>query len=69
MTLVDVMHIEQHLDDSRPDDSVNEAVQQVAFADRILINKTDLATREQIDHVKERVHSINRCTDGFAERP
>ena len=37
--LVDVMHIEQHLDEQRPDGAVNEAVQQVAFADRILINK------------------------------
>lgn len=37
--LADVMHIEQHLDEERPDGTVNEAVQQVAFADRVLINK------------------------------
>jgi len=57
--LVDVLHIAQHLQEEREDGSVNEAIQQVAFADRILINKTDLATREQVEEVKERVHAIN----------
>lgn len=37
--LVDVNHIEQHLDEVKPDGTVNEAVQQVVFADRLLINK------------------------------
>lgn len=57
--LVDCLHIAQHLEEERPDGTVNEAVQQVAFADRILINKTDLATAEQIAEVKETVSSIN----------
>jgi len=62
--LVDCLHIAQHLEEERPDGTVNEAVQQVAFADRILINKTDLATAEQIAEVKETVSSIN----GYAEQ-
>eukprot|EP00656_Telonema_subtile_P026084 TRINITY_DN2806_c0_g1_i3.p1 TRINITY_DN2806_c0_g1~~TRINITY_DN2806_c0_g1_i3.p1 ORF type:complete len:456 (-),score=157.92 TRINITY_DN2806_c0_g1_i3:65-1432(-) len=57
--LVDCLHVVQHLDEQREDGSVNEAVQQVAFADRILINKTDLGSKEQILEVKDRVHSIN----------
>jgi len=61
--MVDVNHVEQHLDEVKEEGCVNEAVQQVAFADRILINKVDLATPEQILKVKERVHGIN----SFAE--
>jgi len=57
--LVDCIHIAQHLEEERPDNAVNEAVQQVAFADRILINKTDLATAEQIQEIKATVSSIN----------
>jgi len=41
--MVDVNHVEQHLDEVKAEGMVNEAVQQVAFADRILINKVDLA--------------------------
>jgi len=59
VTLVDCVHIAQHLEEERPDGTVNEAVQQVAFADRILINKTDLATAEQIAEVKATCSSIN----------
>ena len=42
VTLVDARHIEQHLDDEKPNGAVNEAVQQVALADRLLLNKIDL---------------------------
>ena len=42
VTLVDAKHIEQHLDEEKPAGAENEAVEQVAFADRLLLNKTDL---------------------------
>ena len=42
LTLVDAKHVTQHLDEEKPDGVVNEAVQQIAFADRILLNKIDL---------------------------
>ena len=45
VTLVDAKHIEQHLDDEKDEGVENEAVEQVAFADRLLLNKTDLVTR------------------------
>ena len=44
-TLVDVKFIKQHLDEVRPEGTVNEAVQQVAFADRVVLNKVDLISR------------------------
>ena len=42
VTLVDAKHIEQHLDVEKDEGVENEAVEQVAFADRLLLNKTCL---------------------------
>lgn len=44
LTLVDAKHIGQHLDEKKPDGVVNEALSQVAYADRIILNKIDLVT-------------------------
>jgi len=44
LTMVDAKHALQHLNEAKPEGVVNEAVQQVAFADRILLNKIDLVT-------------------------
>eukprot|EP00968_Pinguiococcus_pyrenoidosus_P001175 scaffold53_cov193-Pinguiococcus_pyrenoidosus.AAC.12 len=60
VTLVDAKHIEAHLDDKKPDGVENEAVEQVAFADRILLNKIDLATEEELARVEGRLQAINR---------
>ena len=46
VTLVDAKHIEQHLDEEKPEGAENEAVEQVAFADRLIINKLDLVPEE-----------------------
>lgn len=32
----------KHLDEEKEDGAVNESIEQVAFADRILLNKIDL---------------------------
>ncbi|GMI49927.1 hypothetical protein ScalyP_jg4112 [Parmales sp. scaly parma] len=61
--LADAKHVEIHLDDVKPDGDVNEALQQVAFADKILLNKLDLVTPEEKMRVKTRIQSINK----FAE--
>merc|ERR1712023_99480 len=37
----------------------NEAVEQVAFADRLLLNKTDLVTEEDLVRVEKRLKGIN----------
>ena len=59
ITVVDSKHIIQHLDDEKPDDVENEAVEQIAFADRILLNKVDLATDNEIEEVVKRIKAIN----------
>lgn len=39
MTLVDAKHATQHIEEVKPDGVVNEAVEQIAYADRIILNK------------------------------
>jgi G3E family GTPase len=53
VTVVDARHAAQHLDDGK------EAKEQVAFADVILLNKTDLAAPADIDHLEARLHRMN----------
>merc|ERR1712061_663847 len=59
VTLVDAKHIEQHLDEEKPEGAENEAVEQVAFADRLLVNKVDLVNEEDLTRVEARLKSIN----------
>ena len=46
MTVVDAYHVTQHLDEDKGEGIVNEAVEQIAYADRILLNKVDLVGHE-----------------------
>ena len=62
ITVVDAKHIIQHLDDEKPDDVENESVEQLAFADRIMLNKIDLVSDDKIKEVESRIKAIN----GFA---
>jgi len=41
VTLVDSKHAMQHLNEVKPRFVVNEAVEQVAYADRIIFNKVN----------------------------
>lgn len=38
---------------------MNEAVQQLAFADSVIINKTDLVSEEELKTVKDKITSVN----------
>jgi len=60
VTLVDAKHIEQHLDEEKPEGAENEAVEQVAFADRLLLNKTDLVTESDLVRIENRLRDINQ---------
>ena len=67
--MVDAKHVEQHLDEKKGEGEINESVQQVAFADRILLNKCDLVPEEaDLARIEERLRAINafapirRCT-------
>merc|ERR1719408_984639 len=65
ITLVDAKHIEQHLDEEKPEGAENEAVEQVAFADRLLLNKTDLVSEEDLVRVEKRLKALNASVPIF----
>lgn len=59
VTLVDSKHALNNLNVVKPRFVVNEAVEQVAFADRIILNKVDLVTREDLEVLTKRIKHIN----------
>eukprot|EP00747_Dinoflagellata_sp_TGD_P169893 gnl/TRDRNA2_/TRDRNA2_200032_c0_seq1.p1 gnl/TRDRNA2_/TRDRNA2_200032_c0~~gnl/TRDRNA2_/TRDRNA2_200032_c0_seq1.p1 ORF type:complete len:364 (+),score=63.12 gnl/TRDRNA2_/TRDRNA2_200032_c0_seq1:79-1092(+) len=63
ITVIDAKHIISHLDEDKPEGVENEAVEQVAFADKLLLNKVDLVSVEERDAVKARLSAINRYAD------
>ncbi|KAI7839262.1 hypothetical protein COHA_006960 [Chlorella ohadii] len=62
LCLVDAQHLRRHLEDAGGGD-VNEAVNQIAFADIILLNKIDLVTPEELQAARDLVRSINVTAD------
>ena len=63
LTLVDAKHIGQHLDEQKPDGVVNEALSQVAYADRIILNKTDLVRSKKLVIVCSRLQHALSLSD------
>ncbi|MGJ8571564.1 MAG: CobW family GTP-binding protein [Hoeflea sp.] len=53
VALVDALHLPARLKDSR------EAEDQIAFADVVILNKTDLVTPEQLEAIERTVRAIN----------
>ena len=72
-TLVDAKHITQHLDEEKPEGVENEAVEQLAFADRILLNKIDLIQNDkkikdkegELKKIEARIKAINSAAQIF----
>ena len=60
ITVADAKHITQHLDEEKPEGVENESVEQIAFADRIMLNKIDLVSEEELAEVESKIKSINR---------
>ena len=63
ITVVDAKHVIQHLDEKKAEGAENECVEQVVFADRILLNKTDLVEADYLDVVEGRLRDINKVCD------
>jgi len=64
ITVVDAKHVLMHLNAKKEDedeDATNETAEQIAFADRIILNKTDLITEEvKLKNIERAIRSINR---------
>lgn len=59
VTLVDCKHAMQHLNEVKPRFVVNEAVEQVAYADRIILNKIDLVNDADVEALTKKIQHIN----------
>eukprot|EP01116_Phalansterium_solitarium_P009254 TRINITY_DN23327_c0_g1_i1.p1 TRINITY_DN23327_c0_g1~~TRINITY_DN23327_c0_g1_i1.p1 ORF type:complete len:396 (-),score=95.20 TRINITY_DN23327_c0_g1_i1:140-1327(-) len=59
LTFVDARHILELLHEPRAEGCVNEAQRQVAFADRLVVNKRDLVTEQQLAVVRSALRAIN----------
>mmetsp|Transcript_31915 Transcript_31915/g.83306 ORF Transcript_31915/g.83306 Transcript_31915/m.83306 type:complete len:404 (-) Transcript_31915:40-1251(-) len=59
VTVIDAKYCKARLTEKRKEGSVNEAVRQVAFADTILLNKTDLVDAPTLDENMALIKSIN----------
>ncbi len=53
VTMVDAKHFEQHVDE------LSEPAEQVAFADVVLLNKTDLVEPAALERIERRIRAIN----------
>jgi G3E family GTPase len=61
VTVVDAKHIWQHWE-------ADEAQEQIAFADVILLNKTDLVTPENLEELEKRIRSVNAMAKIYRTR-
>ncbi len=59
VTVVDAKHLIPHLDEEKPEGIENEAIEQLAFADRVVLNKIDLVDEAHLDTVERRIREIN----------
>ncbi|XP_011912023.1 PREDICTED: COBW domain-containing protein 3 isoform X2 [Cercocebus atys] len=59
ITIVDSKYGLKHLTEEKHDGLINEATRQVALADIILINKTDLVPEEDVKKLRMTIRSIN----------
>merc|ERR1719506_1147855 len=63
ITVVDAKHILPHLLKEVPEGAENEAVEQVAFADRILLNKMDLVSEAEAQKGVAEIKKINATVE------
>merc|ERR1712057_121450 len=59
VTFIDSKFTAQHLDEEKPEGVENEAHEQVAFADVLVLNKTDLVSKDELEATKKKLNSIN----------
>lgn len=59
ITVVDAKHIQERLQEKKPDGVENEAVEQVVFADKIILNKIDLVKDDTLQAIEKDIKQLN----------
>ena len=62
ITVVDAKVILDRLAEEKPEGVENESVEQICFADKVLLNKTDLATEEKLAKIEAEIRKLNPTT-------
>ncbi|KAG0694208.1 COBW domain-containing protein 1 [Chionoecetes opilio] len=63
ITVLDAKYAEKNISEKKPEGVVNEAVRQVALADLLILNKTDLVDQQQLEQVSRLVRTINSSAE------
>ncbi|CAD5112271.1 DgyrCDS1500 [Dimorphilus gyrociliatus] len=59
ITVTDAKYCLQHLKEVKPDNVINECIRQIALADVIILNKTDLVDEVSLSELKNEIKIIN----------
>lgn len=59
VTVVDAKRISSYLTIEKEDGQINEAIKQVAMADRIILNKIDLVSSIEVEEIEMKIRTIN----------
>ncbi|KAF9360306.1 COBW domain-containing protein 1 [Mortierella sp. AD094] len=59
VTLVDSRNVRKELELKKEDGSLNETAKQIAMADRIILNKTDLVSKNTVDELEADCRAMN----------
>ena len=60
ITVVDAKVILDRLAEEKPEGVENESVEQVCFADKVLLNKTDLADEAKLKKIEGEIRKLNQ---------
>ena len=63
VTLVDSKHVNHHLDEK-----TDEVMAQVAFADRVILNKIDLVEEGELTSLKNRLQTVNQMAGFYSAK-
>ncbi|KAK3592137.1 hypothetical protein CHS0354_019425 [Potamilus streckersoni] len=59
ITMIDAKNCPQQLKEKKKDSSVNEVTRQIALSDIIVINKTDLVSKKELEQLRTDIRRIN----------
>jgi len=63
VTMVDAKHVMRHLEHESDDDKTDEVVEQIAYADKIIVNKIDLVKEDELRDIENEIRVINKMAD------
>merc|ERR1712038_1471956 len=62
ITVIDAKVILDRLAEEKPEGVENESVEQICFADKVLLNKTDLADEAKLKKIEEKLRKLDPTT-------